>query len=76
MREVALQLCAERPSTTEAVRLIRNRRRGGGDHPTLPLTDAVLKAVHDFRRAHPDASEEMIAAALDEALVVILAEQE
>jgi len=74
MRSVAALLCAERPSTKQALALIGRARAGEvEDGPAARLTSAVLAAVADFRARHPGVPRAAVIAAVEDAVLQLRA---
>jgi len=68
MRALAAKLCEERPPTDRARAMIREARRGAESSPA-PLTEAVLETIRCYRSERPDVDDDLVAAALEEALL-------
>jgi hypothetical protein len=66
MISLADELCERRPSTGEALDLIRRRRLKAGPNPTLELTIALLETVQSYRRLHPELTRSIVETALED----------
>lgn len=72
MRAVALQLCALKPKTKDAVLMVRSFRKGGKPKAdALQLANEIIGKVNDYLQRHSDASEELILDAFNTAIVQI-----
>lgn len=66
----ALRLCEVKPTTAEAVEMLRDIRltkRGTERRPRKPLADHILEAINHYRRRHPSTADSEVIAALQEA---------
>lgn len=64
LREVAAYLCEHKPSTREAIGIIRRYRHGVKPADCTALTNAFIHTMNDYIKGHPDITRQCIAMAL------------
>lgn len=68
LREVAAYLCEHKPSTREAIGIIRRYRHGVKPADCTALTNTFIRTMNDYIGGHPDVTRQQILMAMQRCL--------